>query len=130
MEYTKQKALDYLESNADIKEVFATTDGFLFLKNSDALEHAKSLDADNPTVEKFTKDENDSQSEDNANDALENADNGDNPKLTPVEYKELKEKATAEYKELFGEDPDSKLSGAKIQALNDAKKTELDNAKN
>ena len=50
--------------------------------------------------------------------------------MSIAEYKELKEKATAEYKELFGEDPDSKLSGAKIQELNDTKKAELANANN
>lgn len=112
MSDTKQKALDFLESNANTKEVFGTTDGFIFLKKVDALNHAKVLDADNPEVESFTRDE-------------QPAKKDDVPKLSIAEYKELKEKATAEYKELFGEDPDSKLSGAKIQELNDAKKAEL-----
>ena len=109
MSDTKQKALDFFESNADTKEIFATSDGFLFLKNSDATEHAKALNADNPEVETFTREEGKSKA----------------PKLSAAEYKELKERATAEYKELFGEEPDSKLSGAKIQELNDAKKAEL-----
>ncbi|GGG47077.1 hypothetical protein [Epilithonimonas arachidiradicis] len=112
MSDTKQKALDYLESNANIKEVFGTTDGFIFLKKGDALNHAKALDPDNPEVETFTRDE-------------QPAKKDDAPKLSPAELKALKEKATAEYKELFGTDPDSKLSGAKIQALNDAKKAEI-----
>lgn len=112
MSDTKQKALDFLESNANTKEVFGTTDGFIFLKKVDALNHAKVLDADNPEVETFTNDEKSSKKY-------------NTPKLSPAEYKELKEKATAEYKELFGEDPDSKLSGAKIQELNDTKKAEL-----
>lgn len=114
---TKQKALDFFESNADTKEIFATSDGFLFLKSSDATEHAKALDADNPEVETFTRDEKPSKKD-------------DAPKLSVAEYKELKEKATAEYKELFGAEPNSKLSGVKIQELNDAKKAELADAKN
>ncbi len=51
---TKQKALDYFKSNADTKEIYATSDGFLFLKKADATEHAKALNADSPQVEKFT----------------------------------------------------------------------------
>lgn len=112
MSDTKQKALDFLESNANTKEVFGTTDGFIFLKKADALNHAKVLDADNPEVETFTRDE-------------QPAKKDDAPKMSIAEYKELKEKATAEYKELFGEDPKANLSGAKIQELNDAKKAEL-----
>lgn len=118
----KQKALDFLESNAEIKEIFATKDGFLFTKKSDALEHAKSLDSDNPTFETFTRN-----GQEKAEKAIKKS---DAPKLSVAEYKELKEKATAEYKELFGTEPDSKLSGVKIQELNDAKKAELANAKN
>ena len=117
MSDTKEKALDYLKSNAEIKEIFATSDGFLFLKNSDATEHAKALNADNPEVETFTRDEKPSKKD-------------DAQKLSVAEYKELKEKATAEYKELFGAEPNSKLSGVKIQELNDAKKAELADAKN
>jgi len=54
MSDTKQKALDFLKSNADITEVFATSDGFLFTKKSDATEHAKTLTEDEPEVETFT----------------------------------------------------------------------------
>lgn len=112
MSDTKQKALDFFESNANTKEVFGTTDGFIFLKKVDALNHAKVLDADNPEIETFTNDEKSSKKD-------------DAPKMSIAEQKALKDAAIAEYKELFGEDPDSKLSGAKIQELNDAKKVEL-----
>lgn len=112
MSDTKEKALDYLKSNAEIKEIFATKDGFLFTKKSDAVEHAKSVDADNPAVETYTREE--TVKDD----------------LSPAEKKALKDAAIAEYKELYGTEPDSKLSGVKIQELNDAKKTELANAKN
>jgi len=54
MSDTKQKALDYLKSNADITEIFATSDGFLFTKKADATEHAKTLTEDEPEVETFT----------------------------------------------------------------------------
>lgn len=47
-------------------------------------------------------------------------------KPTIAELKEIKEKATAEYTELFGEAPDSKLSGAKIQELIDQKKADAE----
>lgn len=117
----KQKALDFLKSNAEIKEVFATSDGFLFTKKSDATDHAKVLDADNPKVESFTNN-----GKKTTDEKLENK----KPKLSVAEYKELKEKATVEYKELFGTEPDANLSGVKIQELNDAKKAEVTNAKN
>lgn len=117
MSDTKQKALDFLESNADIKEVFATSDSFLFIKKSDATEHAKTLNEDSPKVETFTRDQKKSKTD-------------ETPKLSPTEQKALKDSAIAEYKKLFGADPDAKLSGPKIQVLNDAKRTELENNKN
>ena len=115
MSDTKEKALDYLKSNAEIKEIFATKDGVLFTKKSDAVEHAKTVDADNPAVETYTREE---------------TVKDDSSKLSPAEKKALKDAAIAEYKELYGTEPDSKLSGVKIQELNDAKKAELANAKN
>jgi len=141
MSDTKQSALDYFKSNAETKELFATTDGFLFTKRSDAMNHAKTLDFDHPSVETIT---NDGETEKITNEQLVNAVNAgigaesiapaktSDAKTKPsvAEYKELKDKATVEYKELFGADPDSKLSGAKIQELNDAKKAELANEKN
>ena len=127
---TKQEALDFFESNANIKEVFGTTDGFIFQKKGDAFNHAKALNADNPEVEDFT---NDGEIEKPASDAAKTNEPAktetSKPKLTVAEYKELKEKATAEYKKIFGTEPDNKLSGVKIQELNDAKKAELADAK-
>ena len=111
MSDTKQKALDYLKSNADTKELFATTDGFLFTKKHDATEHAVILEPDNPTVERYTLDP-----------AKPESNEGTKP--TIAELKLIKEKAVADYTELFGEAPDAKLSGAKIQQLIDAKKAE------
>ena len=139
MSDTKQSALDYFKSNAETKELFATTDGFLFTKRSDAMNHAKTLDADHPSVETIT---NDGETEKITAEQLVNTVNAGagsiapaktsdaKTKLSVAEYKELKDKATVEYKELFGADPDSKLSGAKIQELIDAKKAELANEKN
>lgn len=134
---TKNKeALEFFKVNPNVKEVFATTDGFVFQKKIDADGHAKTLDADHPSVETIT---NDGETEKITNDQLVNAGAGSTApaktsdaktKPSVAEYKELKDKATVEYKELFGADPDSKLSGAKIQELNDAKKAELANEKN
>ena len=104
MSDTKQKALDFLESNAGIKVIFATKDGVLFTKKSDAVEHAKTVDADNPAVETYTREE---------------TVKDDSSKLSPADKKALKDAAIAEYKEPYGTEPDSKLSGVKIQELND-----------
>lgn len=129
---------------------------FIFFKRQDALAHAKSINSDHPEVVTFTRPvELNIESLTNAVNAGENqlsstevkkvvekvlvdgakdlaSENSADakPKLSVAEYKELKDKATTEYKELFGADPDSKLSGAKIQELNDAKKAELANEKN
>lgn len=54
MSNTKQNALDFLASNADTKEVYATTDGYLFLKKSEATEHARDIDCENVSVETFS----------------------------------------------------------------------------
>lgn len=115
MSDTKQKALDYLKSNADTKEVFATSDGFLFIKKTDAVEHAKTLNADNPEVETFT----------NSADAKQNVVKDDTKKPNPAELKAIKDKAIADYTELFGTAPAANLSAKKIQELIDAKKEEL-----
>jgi len=108
----KQKALDFFKSNANIKEVYGTNDGFLFLKKQDALFHAKTLSADNPQVEAFTN-------------AKDTAAEHRNP--TPAELKELKDNAVAEYTGLFGTAPDKKLSAKEITKLIETKKVELQN---
>ena len=48
---TTEKAKQYLENNKETKELFATSDGFLFLLKKDAQNHAQTLD-DN-TVENY-----------------------------------------------------------------------------
>lgn len=114
----KQKAEAYFKNNPEASEVYATTDNFLFVKNGDALSHAKTLNPDSPAVETIK----------NEAVGLQESDNDDTVKnLSPAEKKAIKEKATQEYTELYGVAPDSKLSGAKIQELNELKKTELAN---
>lgn len=111
---TKNKnALDFFKSNPNVTEVYATTDGYVFVKKNDATSHAKTLNPDSPMVETI---ENDGQPVEDKKEAT--------AKLSVAELKALKDKATQEYTELFGSAPDSKLSGAKIQELNDAKKIE------
>ena len=41
---TTEKAKQYLENNKETKELFATSDGFLFLLKKDAQNHAQTLD--------------------------------------------------------------------------------------
>ena len=48
---TVEKAKQYFENNKETKELFATSDGFLFLLKKDAQNHAQTLD-DN-TVESY-----------------------------------------------------------------------------
>lgn len=48
---TAEKAKQYFENNKETKELFATSDGFLFLLKKDAQNHAQTLD-DN-TVESY-----------------------------------------------------------------------------
>jgi len=107
MSYTKQKALDYLKSNADITEIFATSDGFLFTKKADATEHAKTLTEDEPEVETFTSAE---------------IPKEETKKPSIAELKVLKEKIVAEYTELFKSAPDEKLTAKELQKLIDAEK--------
>lgn len=111
-----QKAKEFFKIHSEAKEVFATKDKFLFLKKADALNHAKTLNADSPSVETI-KNKGDQEPEPKK----ENSDKG----LSPAEKKALKEKTIQEYTELFGEVPDEKLSAAKIQELIDSKKEAL-----
>lgn len=41
---TTEKAIQYLENNKETKELFATSDGFLFLLKKDAQNHAQTLE--------------------------------------------------------------------------------------
>lgn len=115
----KQKALDFFKSNAEIKEVFATSDGFLFTKKSDATDHAKVLNPDNPEVERFGN-----TLKDFVNETFEKS------KLSIAELKAIKAKAVADYTELFGSAPNEKLSAKDIQQLIDAKNAESSNENN
>ena len=49
---TTEKAKQYLENNKETKELFATSDGFLFLLKKDAQNHAQTLE--DSTVESYT----------------------------------------------------------------------------
>jgi hypothetical protein len=44
MSKTKEKAQKYLEQNVGVKEVHATSDGFLFAEKQSALSHSKTLE--------------------------------------------------------------------------------------
>lgn len=96
MSDTKKKALDFFKSKPETKEVFATTDGFLFTKKQDATSHAVSLNSDNPQVETF-----------------ENKD-------LPAEKVLQDEKLVQEYEDLFKEKPGEELTDEEIQKLIDA----------
>jgi hypothetical protein len=116
MSDTKQKALDFLQSNTNIKEVFATSDGILFIKKADAINHAKVLDAENPKVETFG--------------STEAVKKEERKKLSIAELKAIKADAVTEYTKLFESAPDEKLSTKDIRKLVDAKKAELANENN
>ena len=98
----KQKALDYLKSNADTKEVHVTTDGTLFLKESFAKEHARSLQPENPTYETFKRDEKAAKTLD-------------------------REALVKEFTELYGKAPAQNAKDATILEKIEAKKAELAN---
>jgi hypothetical protein len=106
MKDLKQKALDFLESNATIKEIYATTDGFLFTKKADATTHAQALNEGEPIVETFYATEPETAPK----------------KLSIAELKALKENTIQEYTALFEDAPDAKLSAKELQKLIDAEK--------
>lgn len=98
----KQKALDYLKSNADTKEVHVTADGTLFLKESYAKEHARSLQPENPTYETFKREEKEAETLD-------------------------REALVKEFTELYGKAPAQNAKDATILEKIEAKKAELAN---
>ena len=61
MNDTKTKASEYLEAHQEVKEIFATKDGFLFEKKYDALTHARTLNPDNPQVETYQRENKESE---------------------------------------------------------------------
>lgn len=117
MSDVNKRASDYFQSKPETKSLFYAKEDkeqFLFEKKQDAVNHAAEVNSDSPDV-------------------IEIKNGGSNPteqKLTPAELKALKDKAIAEYTEFFGETPKGNLSGAKIQALVDAKKAEIANEQN
>ena len=54
---TAEKAKQYFEENKATKELFATSDGFLFLLKKDAQNHAQTLE--DSTVEEFKQEASD-----------------------------------------------------------------------
>nr|DAK82629.1 MAG TPA: hypothetical protein [Caudoviricetes sp.] len=77
---TAEKAKQYFEENKETNELFATSDGFLFLQKKDAQNHAQTLE--DSTVEEF-KSEASKQSD--ASDKSESPENSEEviPKLNP-----------------------------------------------
>ncbi|MGK7648415.1 hypothetical protein ACSQ7D_00165 [Capnocytophaga sp. G1920] len=51
----KEKAEQYFEENKEVKYLFATSDGFLFLQKKDAQNHAETLE--DKQVDTFTREE-------------------------------------------------------------------------
>ena len=77
---TAEKAKQYFEKNKNTKELFATSDGFLFLQKKDAQNHAQTLE--DSTVEEFKQEVSDQ------SDVYEKSDSSENseeviPKLNP-----------------------------------------------
>ena len=78
---TVEKAKQYFKENKATKELFATSDGFLFLLKKDAQNHAQTLE--DSTVEEFKQE---------ASDQSEKSDSSENseeviPKLNPKNAK-------------------------------------------
>lgn len=77
---TVEKAKQYFEENKATKELFATSDGFLFLLKKDAQNHAQTLE--DSTVEEFKQEASDQSDVSEKSDSTENSEE-DIPKLNP-----------------------------------------------
>ena len=77
---TAEKAKQYFENNKEAKELFATSDGFLFLLKKDAQNHAQTLE--DSTVEEFKQEASDQSDVSEKSDSTENSEE-DIPKLNP-----------------------------------------------
>ena len=77
---TAEKAKQYFEENKATKELFATSDGFLFLLKKDAQNHAQTLE--DSTVEEFKQEASDQSDVSEKSDSTENSEE-DIPKLNP-----------------------------------------------
>ena len=77
---TAEKAKQYFKENKATKELFATSDGFLFLLKKDAQNHAQTLE--DSTVEEFKQEASDQSDVSEKSDSTENSEE-DIPKLNP-----------------------------------------------
>lgn len=68
---TAEKAKQYFEENKATKELFATSDGFLFLLKKDAQNHAQTLE--DSTVEEFKQEASDQSGVSEKSDSTENS---------------------------------------------------------
>ena len=68
---TVEKAKQYFEENKATKELFATSDGFLFLLKKDAQNHAQTLE--DSTVEEFKQEASDQSGVSEKSDSTENS---------------------------------------------------------
>ena len=84
---TAEKAKQYFEGNKAIKELFATSDGFLFLLKKDAQNHAQSLD--NSAVERYNSSDLLDESDDS-----EGANQGDPTDILQLSKKKLEKAIT------------------------------------
>ena len=77
---TVEKAKQYFKENKATKELFATSDGFLFLLKKDAQNQAQTLE--DSTVEEFKQEASDQSDVSEKSDSTENSEE-DIPKLNP-----------------------------------------------
>lgn len=84
---TAEKAKQYFEGNKATKELFATSDGFLFLLKKDAQNHAQSLD--NSAVERYNSSDLLDESDDS-----EGANQGDPTDILQLSKKKLEKAIT------------------------------------
>lgn len=115
----KTRALDYLKSKPTLKVVFSTEDGFLFEKKQDAVNHARNIgDKENPKVEVHTREIPPIKVKQEKTEVKEK-------KPSPAELKAIKDKKVAEYIEVFGEEPNPKLSASELEKLMEEKRKEV-----
>ena len=82
-----EKAKQYFENNKETKELFATSDGFLFLLKKDAQNHAQTLD--NSAVERYNSSDLLDESDDS-----EGANQGDPTDILQLSKKKLEKAIT------------------------------------
>lgn len=85
---TTEKAKQYLENNKETKELFATSDGFLFLLKKDAQNHAQTLE--DSAVESYNSSDLLDESDDS-----EGANQGDPTDILQLSKKKLEKAITA-----------------------------------